>query len=59
MRLGVPHHLLKEALLTFAGVLLKIMATGRKQSITWPNGTLWVYLVIEIDDLRFIEIDRR
>ena len=25
----VSHHLLNEALLTFVGVLLKIMATGR------------------------------
>jgi hypothetical protein len=27
MRLGLPHHLLREALLTFVGALLKIAAT--------------------------------
>jgi len=51
----VPHHLLRVALLTFVEVLLRI-AEG--ENVTWPKWPhLGLCLVIEIDDLRFIERD--
>jgi hypothetical protein len=49
----VPHHLLRVALLTFVRGLLRI-AEG--ENVTWQKRLHFgLCLVIEIDDLRFIE----